>query len=188
MLCQNKKDEQIENKEAGWSRRLLSQESVDVLGGNPEAPGNQRIIHLLLCSLILVDLGVPAFLQFLVVRGFALNLAEFHFQPLACTQNFALQVEAAALFGVVGIKQFLESGHDVFEIVFAGGRGLDVQNFAGFIDGYARGTGGLAGCLLLASVFAGRLGLFVGFGEGAAEDPGSGHDDLRDDTMSLGDY
>lgn len=154
----------------------------------PGGHGEPRITQLLLCSLILVDLGVPAFLQFLVMRGFALNLAEFHFQTLACTQNLALQVEAAALFGVVGIEQFLESGHDMFEIVFAGGRGFDVQDFAGFIDGYARGAGRFAGCLLLASVFARRLGLFVGLGEGAAEDPGSGHDDLRDDAMSLVDY
>ena len=73
----------------------------------------------------------------------------------------------------------------MFEVVFAGRRGLDVQDFAGFIDGYARGGTGFAGCLLLSSVFAGRLGLFVGFGEGAAEDPGSGHDNLRDDAVSL---
>ena len=42
MLCQNKKDEQIENKEASWSRRLLSQESVDVLVETPEGLGNRR--------------------------------------------------------------------------------------------------------------------------------------------------
>lgn len=97
-----------------------------------------------------------------------------------------MQVEAAALFGVVRVEEFLESGHDMFEVVFSGGRGLDVQDFAGFIDGYARGGTGFAGCLLLASIFAGCLGLLVGFGEGAAEDPGSSHDDLRDDAMSLG--
>lgn len=149
---------------------------------------SRRTALILSCSFILVNLGVPAFLQFLVVRGFALDLAELHFQPLACTQNLALQVEAAALFGVVRVEQFLESGHDMFEVMFAGRRGLDVQDFAGFIYCYARGGSGFAGCLLLASVFAGCLGLLVGFGEGAAEDPGSGHDDLRDDAMSLGDY
>jgi hypothetical protein len=35
----------------------------------------------------------------------------------------------------------------MFEVVFSGGRGLDVQDFAGFIDGYARGGTGFAGCL-----------------------------------------
>jgi hypothetical protein len=47
--------------------------------------GNRKTALILSCSFILVDLGVPAFLQFLVVRSFALNLAELHFQPLACT-------------------------------------------------------------------------------------------------------
>lgn len=158
--------------------------SIDVLVEKPGARGTGER-RLLLCSIIFVDLGVPSFLQFLVVRGFALDLAELHFQTLACTQNLTLQIETAAFLGIVRIEQFLEPSHDMFEVVFAGRRGLDVQDFAGFIDGHARGGSRFSGCLLLPSVFSGRLGLFVGFGEGAAEDPGSGHDNLRDDAVSL---
>jgi hypothetical protein len=72
----------------------------------------------------------------------------------------------------------------VFDIVLASSRGLDVEDFASLIEGQARG-GEATAAFLLRSVFARGLGLLVGFGEGAAEDPGSGDDDLGDDAVSL---
>lgn len=67
---------------------------------------------------------------------------------------------------------------------FAGDGRLDVQNLASLIksNAAASDTSGL----LHGVVFAGSLGLLVGLGEGAAEDPRSGDDDLGDDAMSLG--
>ena len=96
-----------------------------------------------------------------------------------------MQVKTAAFFGVVDVEQFLESAHDMFEVMLSGRWGLDVEDFAGFIDAQVGGCDGITRGGLLAFVFAGCLGLLVGFGEGAAEDSGSGHDDLRDDAMSL---
>jgi hypothetical protein len=73
----------------------------------------------------------------------------------------------------------------MFKVVFATGWGLYVQDLAGFIEGEAGGGERTTRCLLLGSVFARCLGLLVGFGEGAAEDAGSGYHDLGDDAVSL---
>lgn len=62
------------------------------------------------------------------------------------------------------------------------GRGLDVEDLAGLIEVQ---TGRGESVATLALCFSRSLGLLVGFGEGAAEDPGSGDDDLRDNTVSL---
>jgi hypothetical protein len=67
---------------------------------------------------------------------------------------------------------------------FAGDRGLDVENLAGLIE--TNGGASDTSSLLHGVVFAGSLGLLVGLGEGAAEDPRSGDDNLGDDAMSLG--
>lgn len=72
----------------------------------------------------------------------------------------------------------------MLDVGFAAGWGLDVENLAGFVEGQA-GRGEAAAALFLRGVFPGCLGLLVGFGEGAAEDPGSGDDDLGDDAVSL---
>lgn len=119
------------------------------------------------------------------MRKLALGFAEFHFETLACAQNLTLKVEAAAFFGIVDIEQFLESAHDMFEVVLAARGGLDVEDLARFIDTQVGGCESATGGALLALVFSGCLRLLVGFGEGAAEDSGSGDDDLRDDAMSL---
>lgn len=135
-------------------------------------------------SPVLVDLGIPSFTQFLLGGGLAFSLANLHLYPLTCTQNFALQVETAALLGVVEVEKLLESLHDMFEVGFAAGRGLDVEDPAGLVESQT-GRTECAVALLLCSIFAGCLGLLVGFGEGAAENPGSGDDDLGDDAVSL---
>jgi len=67
---------------------------------------------------------------------------------------------------------------------FAGDGGLDVENLAGLIQGNAAASD--TSGLLHGAVFAGSLGLLVSLGEGAAEDPRSGDDDLGDDAVSLG--
>lgn len=72
----------------------------------------------------------------------------------------------------------------MLDIGFAAGRRLDVQNLASLIESQS-GGGESAAAFLLCGIFTGCLGLFVGFGEGTAEDPGSGDDDLGDDTVSL---
>lgn len=69
---------------------------------------------------------------------------------------------------------------------FAASRGLDVENLAGLVESQTRRGESATSTLLLRSIFARGLGLLVGFGEGAAEDPGSGDDDLGDDAVSLG--
>lgn len=135
-------------------------------------------------SPVLVDLGIPSFTQFLLGGGLALSLTKLHLYPLACAQNLALQVETATLLRIVEVEQLLESLHDMFEVGFAAGRGLDVEDLAGFVESQT-GCAETATAFLLCSVFAGCLGLLVGFGEGAAEDPGSGDDDLGDDAVSL---
>lgn len=72
----------------------------------------------------------------------------------------------------------------MFDTGFAGGGGLDVEDLAGLIDVDAGGSEATGG-LLSSSVFAGCLGLLVGLGEGAAEDPGSGDNDLSNNAVSL---
>ena len=96
-----------------------------------------------------------------------------------------MQVETTALLGIVDVEELLESLHNVFDILLAGDRGLDVEDLAGLIEGQTGGGEAAAAALLLRSVFTRSLGLFVGFGEGAAEDPGSGNNDLGDDAVSL---
>lgn len=135
-------------------------------------------------SPVLVDLGIPSFPQFLLGGGLALGFAKFHLYPLARAQDLALQVEAATLLGVVEVEELLEARHDMLDVGFAAGRGLDVEDLAGLVEGQT-GGGEAATGLCLCGVFAGRLGLLVGFSEGAAEDPGSGDDDLGDDAVSL---
>jgi hypothetical protein len=74
----------------------------------------------------------------------------------------------------------------MLEVGFAAGRGLDVEDLAGLVEGQTRRGESATSIFLLRSIFARGLGLLVGFSEGAAEDPGSGDDDLGDDAMSLG--
>jgi hypothetical protein len=136
-------------------------------------------------SPVLVDFGLPALFQFLLRGGLALGGSDLHLYTLARAQNLTLQVETAALLRIVDVEELLESLHDVFDILLAGDRGLDIEDFAGLIEGQTRGRKAAAAALLLCSIFAGSLGLLVGFGEGAAEDPGSGNDDLGDDAVSL---
>lgn len=72
----------------------------------------------------------------------------------------------------------------MLEVGFAAGRRLDVKNSASLVEcKTARGQGATA--FLLAGMSSGGLGLLVGFGESAAENSGSGNDDLGDDAVSL---
>lgn len=135
-------------------------------------------------SPVLVDLGIPAFFQFLLRGGLALRCSDLHLYALACAQNLALQVETATLLRIVDVEELLESFHNVFDVLLAGRRGLDVEDFAGLVEGQA-GGGEATAAILLRSIFSGGLGLLVGLGEGAAEDPGSGDDDLGDNAVSL---
>lgn len=73
----------------------------------------------------------------------------------------------------------------MLEAGFAAGRGLDVEDLAGLVEGDTRRGESATAALLLRGIFARGLGLLVGFGEGAAEDTGSGDDDLGDDAVSL---
>lgn len=74
----------------------------------------------------------------------------------------------------------------MFEAGFAAGRGLDVEDLAGLVESDTGRGESATTALLLCGIFARSLGLLVGLGEGAAEDPGSGDDDLGDDAVSLG--
>lgn len=74
----------------------------------------------------------------------------------------------------------------MLEAGFAAGWGLDVEDLAGLVERQTGRGESATTVLLLRSIFARGLGLFVGFGEGAAEDPSSGDDDLGDDAVSLG--
>lgn len=72
----------------------------------------------------------------------------------------------------------------MFDVGFGAGRGLDVEDLAGLVESQTGRTES-ATAFVLCSIFAGCLGLLVGFREGAAEDPGSGDDDLGDDAVGL---
>jgi hypothetical protein len=170
-----------ENRGEGKARRA-SAEGVEVETGRVPITNYGRPSR---CSFVLVDLGIPSFLQFLVVCEFALGFAEFHLESFACAQNLTLKVETAALFGVVDVEQLLEPARDMFQGLFAARGGLDVENLASLFDTQVRGCESATGGTLLTFIFSGCLRLLVGFGEGAAEDTGSGDDDLRDDAMSL---
>lgn len=63
--------------------------------------------------------------------------------------------------------------------------GLDVEDLIGLIEGDSGATAEGTSSFLAGVMFAGGLGLLVGFTEGAAEDPGSGDDDLGDNAVRL---
>lgn len=74
----------------------------------------------------------------------------------------------------------------MFHAGFGGAAGrLDVENLASLIESDSGTTAEGASTLLAGVVFSGSLSLLVGFTEGAAEDPGSGDDDLGDDAVRL---
>lgn len=73
----------------------------------------------------------------------------------------------------------------MFDVLLAGDRGLDIEDLAGLIESQTGRGEAAATALLLRSIFTRSLGLLVGFGESAAEDPGSGNNDLGDDAVSL---
>ncbi len=79
-----------------------------------------------------------------------MTLTYLQFYALAGAQHFALQVEGAALFGVVHVEQALEALVDLGQVGFAGfGRG-DVEDLAGFVEGEAgAGEGGGTGAICL---------------------------------------
>ena len=89
--------------------------------------------------------------------------------------------------GIVQVEEFLESFHNVFDTGVGGATGgLDVEDLAGLIESDTRASEGTTATLLASVVFSGSLSLLVGFTEGAAEDPGSGDDDLGNDAVRLG--
>lgn len=140
-------------------------------------------------SPVLVHLGLPPFFQFLLMCRLSFCLSDLHLYPLACAENFALEVETATFLRVVHIKQLLESFHDLFEIRFAGLRGLGVEDPAGLIERQTAGSKGICGTHVpfgsLSGIFGGGLGLFVRFCEGSPEDSSAGDEDLADNTVGL---
>lgn len=138
-------------------------------------------------SPVLVDLGVPTLTQFLILRSLSLGLTDFHLYPFTRTQNLALEVETATLLGIVQVEQLLESIHNMLDVGFGTATGgLDIEDLVGLIEGDSGATAEGRTSLLAGVVFSGGLGLLVGFTEGAAEDPGSGDDDLGDNAVRLG--
>jgi len=123
------------------------------------------------------------------MRRLPFCLSDLHLYPFACAENLALEVETATFLRVVHIKQFLESFHDLFEIRFAGLRGLGVEDPAGLIERQTARSKGVCGTHVafgsLSGIFGGGLGLFVCFCEGSPEDSSAGHEDLADDTVGL---
>lgn len=75
----------------------------------------------------------------------------------------------------------------MFDVAFRGtGNGrLDIKNLAGLIESDSGTTAECTATFLAGVVFSGSLGLFIGLGEGAAEDPSSGDDDLGNDAVRL---
>lgn len=138
---------------------------------------------------VLVDLGLPALLDF----GLLLNLffygTNLTLEALLCPHNLALEVEAAALLGVVGVKQPLVPLEHLLDVGLAAGWGLDVEDLAGLIEGHARRERGAArGVARLGlGALVGRCGrgLLVGGHKGAAEDSGACEEGCDDELVRL---
>ena len=92
-----------------------------------------------------------------------MTLTYLEFYALAGAQHFALQVEGAALFGIVHVEEALEALVDLGEVGFAGFRGGDVEDLACFVEGEAgAGYGGGGGAVAL--VCGGEfLGILLGW-------------------------
>lgn len=73
----------------------------------------------------------------------------------------------------------------MFDVGFRGTGRLDIENLAGLIESDSGTTAESTTTFLAGVVFSGSLGLFVGLGEGTAEDPSSGDDDLGNDAVRL---
>lgn len=101
--------------------------------------------------------------------------SQLSLEPFFGTDDLALEVEAAALLGFVGVEETLVALDDLLHVGLAPGGGLDVEDAAGLVEGHAPGEGAAArGVPVLGLgtlVCGGGLGLAVGGDEGAAEDP-----------------
>lgn len=62
------------------------------------------------------------------------HVAGFHLYPLPCAQDFALQVEATTLLGIIGVEKSLEAFHDKVHVGLSTLRRLDVENLARLVQ------------------------------------------------------
>jgi hypothetical protein len=140
---------------------------------------------------VLVHLRFPALLNLGFLGGLLYSRFYLGVDALPGSQHLALQVEAAALLGVVGVEQLLEARHDVLGVGLATLGGLDVQDLAGLLEGHAAvdacaGGGGVGVELGLgARVVGRRLRLLVGFAECAADHAGADDHDLGYEAVRL---
>ena len=116
--------------------------------------------------------------------------AHVGFDTLARAQDLALQVEGAAVLGLVGVEQSLEAAHDLLYLSWLTGWRLDVEDLACLVQCHAGAdvyaAGGAAAVLGLRSLVLTRCrGLLVGFGEGAPQHAAADEDDLGDDAVCL---
>ena len=137
-------------------------------------------------TLLLGNLGLKAFPQFLLPLSHLLVPANLALDALPRAQDLALQVEAAALLGIVEVEQALEALGDELEVDLAHLGGADVEDLAGLVHGdVGRGKGAAAVLLVGGGVLLRGGGLLVGFGDGAAYYSGAGEDDLGYYAMGL---
>lgn len=140
-------------------------------------------------SPVLVHLGFPPILQFLLMCRLSFCLSNLHLYPFACAENLALNVETASFLGIIHVEQLLESFHDLIEFRFAALRGLGVEDPTGLIERQTAGCEGVCGAHVafgsFSGIFGGGLGLFVCLSEGSTEDSSAGDEDLADDTVGL---
>lgn len=139
---------------------------------------------------VLEYLRFPARLQFLLPTLRLLRLPRLALDPLPCPEQLALQIKAASLLRIIDVKQLLEAARHVLHIRLPALRRLDVEDLARLLQRQpgvrvARAAGAAVRLRLRFLVVAGRGGLLVGFGEGAAEDARAGYHDLGDYAMRL---
>lgn len=140
---------------------------------------------------ILIQLRLEPFFDLGLLRGLFQGRPYLGIYALPRPQDLALQVEAAALLGIVGVEELLEPLHDLLDVRLGALGRLDVEDLAGLVEGHAARAASRRGDTVgvelgLRPRVVGRcLGLLVGFGEGAAEHAAAGDDDLCYDSVRL---
>lgn len=142
---------------------------------------------------VLVHLGLEPLLDLGLLLGLLPYGSQLPLEPLLGPDDLALQVEAPALLGVVGVEEALVPLEHLLDVGLPAGRGLDVEDAAGLVEGHARrerGRGAApaaasAGFALRALVGRRGRGLLVGGDEGAAEDSGACDEGCDDELVRL---
>jgi hypothetical protein len=137
-------------------------------------------------SIVLCKLGLEPLSQLALPLRNPLMSLHLPLNPLARSQNFALQIKTAALLRIVQIKQPLKPLRHSLHLDVAHLAGSDVQDAAGLVHGDAGAEGRWGSGVVCRRVFLGGCGLAIGFGDGAAEDAGAGEDDLGYYAVGLG--